>query len=84
MQMQLYLTMSQYAQNIAMLNPNLKWIFSFAFICIIGITFILNKKNKKQYANYIKKYYQLKYNSDKYGASIFFFRISNRFNRNNI
>ncbi|WP_396211641.1 PAS domain S-box protein [Flavobacterium sp.] len=70
--MQLYLTMSQYAQNIAMLNPNLKWIFSFAFICIIGITFILNKKNKKQYANYIKKYYQLKYNSDKYGASIFF------------
>lgn len=72
MQMQLYLTMSQYAQNIALLSPNLKWIFSFAFICIIGITFILNKKNKKQYASYIRKYYELKYNSDKYSTSIFF------------
>lgn len=72
MQIKLYSTLSQYAQSILMLNSNLKWIFSIAFIFIIGITFFLNKKNKKQYTNYIRKYYELKYNNDKYGASIFF------------
>ena len=58
--------------NQSTLNPNLKWIFSIAFILIVFITVILNKRDKKEYANYIKKYYEIKYNSDKYGAAIFF------------
>lgn len=58
--------------NLTSLNPNLKWIFSIAFILIVVITVILNKRAKKDYANYIKKYYEIKYNSNKYGAAIFF------------